>query len=282
MVCCALFFVFSAKEAQALVVPKVSSLELENIFKEHDYENFLLPFNWRYPDIFVQTLPYDFSSIKSETEQRRFFIMILLPLSLKLNQDILSERDVVLYLNYKFQNEKLDDVDLKMIDDFALKYDVFTREKGQKRVQLILTELLLRIDVIPPSIMIAAAALNTNWGNAKFLPKSNALYRELVWYSDEGLVPEDETEETDYRIKIYPSLYQAMQAFALRLNSSVDFPEFRYLRAYLRAAKQPISGRFLVPYLLFASEIENFAGLMDYIITFYRLNEVDSFAQLRA
>ena len=52
----------------------------------------------------------------------------------KLNQDILSERDVVLYLNYKFQNEKLDDVDLKMIDDFALKYDVFTREKGQKRV----------------------------------------------------------------------------------------------------------------------------------------------------
>lgn len=266
---------------KALDVPKVSSVELEKIFNDNDYHNFLLPKNWKYPSIFVQALPYDYSSISSEMEQRRFFIMILLPLALKLNQEIMVERNVVLYLNYKFQNETLDELDVQILENLARKYDFFTYEKGENRIPLLLVELLRRIDIIPPSILIGAAALNTNWGNAKFLPLSNSLYRELIWYSDEGLVPQDETEETSYRIKIFPSLYQAMQSFALSLNSSVDYSEFRWMRRHLRYNGQPLSGKFLVAYLVFASEIENFVGMMDYIITFYRLNELDQFAKLK-
>ena len=265
----------------ALDVPKVSAAELEKIFKENDYNNFLLPKNWQYPSIFVETLPYDYTSIKSEMEQRRLFIMTLIPLALKLNQEILFERNVILYLNYKYQTDTLDKTDIAIIENFARQYDYFTPEKGVERVSLLLQELLRRVDAVPPSIMIAAAALNTNWGNAKFLPASNSLYRELVWYSDEGLIPEDETEETEYRIRIFPSLYDSMKSFALRLNSSVDFPEFRWLRSRQRYGGQVLSGKFLIAFLVFASEIENFVGMMDYIITFYRLNEVDQFAVLK-
>ena len=76
-------------------------------------------------------------------------------------------------------------------------------------------------------------------------------------------------------------MYDSMKSYALRLNSSVDFPEFRWLRSRQRYGGQVLSGKFLIAFLVFASEIENFVGMMDYIITFYRLNEVDQFAVLK-
>lgn len=269
---------------QARAVGNVSAQELVDIFKSYDYDNYLYAqkwdkSQWSYPEVLVESLPKDYLDIPSEMEQRRLFMMILIPLSLKINQEIADEREVISHLNYKNKNEALDDVDRQMIDGFASKYDVFTREKGKKRYDVLLEELSVRVDGVPPSILIAAAAINTNWGKAKFVPYSNNLYRQLVWYSNQGLKPHDD-ENAQYRIKIFPSLYDSMGAFALEVNSSVNFETFRYMRTRLRYREKYLSGHFLVPYVIFANPLENFAGMMDYLITFYRLEDVDKKAVL--
>ena len=69
-----------------------------------------------------------------------------------------------------------------------------------------------------------------------------------------------------------------MTDFALKLNSSIDYQEFRNARRNLRQRNQTLSGRFLSPYLIFASALPNFAGLLDYTITFYRLEDIDRYA----
>lgn len=268
-----------ASPAWALDVGQVSSLQLEKIFKNYNYNNYLLKPDWVYPDICVETLPAGYTEIKSELQQRKFFMMILLPLALKINQNIKKERQVLEFLIFKNSRSQLDDTDKFIIDDFAQKYDVFSREKGKKRYNFLLNALRERINIVPPSIFIAAAAINTDWGNAPFLHKSNNLYRELNWYSDEGLKPFDENNN-DYRIKIFPSLYASMEAFALYLNSSVNTDMFRYMRQLDFDNHNTILGKNLSPYLIFISELENFAGLMNYIITFYKLNEVDMHATL--
>ena len=262
------------------IPPRETPTGIERIFKQHGYTNYLLPPEYNYPELFVQTFPTDFSTIKSENQRHKFFLMILLPLALETNRKIEIERRVITYLEHKHLSGKLDTSDSEIIENLGRKYDIFTRLPPPGRTERILTELKTKVDIIPPSVLLASAAINTGWGEAGFLEKSNNLYKELVWNTNEGLKPTEETKDDSYRIKIYPSLAASMEAYALKLNSSVDYQEFRDARQNLRYRNSTVDGRFLAPYLILASPLPNFAGLLDYTITFYRLNELDKYARL--
>ncbi len=262
-------------------IGKISAIRLEQIFKNNNYTNYLQKPDYAYPQIFVQTMPEGFSEIKSRLQRQKLFMMILIPLTLRLNAELEEERGAIEYITYKFNQNLLDDSDIKIIEDLARRYDIFTRMQGERRYAVLLKHLQRKIDIIPPSILIAAAAIGTNWGDAYFLPPTNSLYRELVWYTDDGFKPWEETEDDSYRIKIYPSLYDSMKDYALKLNSSPDFEEFRYFRNRLRQRGGVISGKFMAPYLLLGAQFPNYAGLIDYTITFYRLSDLDAKAKFR-
>ena len=274
----ATFFLICPKSGFSASAKPQSSFAIEQEFKTLAYTNYLLPPDYAYPRIFIQDFPQDFTTIKSPEQRHKFFLMLLLPLALQTNQDITKERLVADYLLHKYKQNQLDASDINLIEHLADKYDIFTRLSAPQKYELILNELQNKIDIIPPSILLATAAINTNWGEAYFLPLSNNLYRSLNWYSDDGLKPRDETQDDSYRIKIYPSLQSSMTDFALKLNSSIDYQEFRNARRNLRQRNQTLSGRFLSPYLIFASALPNFAGLLDYTITFYRLEDIDRYA----
>ena len=274
------FFFHPSLSRSAEIPSSTPSLQIEQIFKQSAYTNYLLPPDYHYPSLFVHSWPQDFNTIKSSLQRHKFFLMILLPLALDINRSLSQERQVVTYLDHKYRTATLDSSDQQIIEDLATKYDFFTRLSPPLRYESQLKELLLRIDSIPPSIFLAAAAINTNWGEAKFLAPSNNLYRELLWYTHEGLKPQDETADNSYRIKIYSTLRASMQDYALKLNSSVNYTEFRQARANLRYRDKYLDGRFLAPYLIFDSALPNYAGLLDYTITFYHLNELDKHAQL--
>lgn len=249
--------------------------QLSKLFAEQDYTDYLLPPENLFPRIFINNLPPQFAAQTSERERNRLFLMSLAPLALKINEELADEKQIITYLRHKFSQNDLDNEDEAILEDFAKKYDIATPMRGYRRYAIILKQLELRVDVIPPSLYLAIAAIDTNWGQASFLPQTNNLYRELNWYTDEGLKPAEETEDDTYRIRIYPSLYAAMKEYALKLNSSVDYMEFRQMRKRLQTKKQPLSGKFLAPYLIFASDLPNFAGLLDYTITFYNLDQLD-------
>lgn len=253
--------------------------KLNEIFARSGYNNYLPDKNHLYPRIFIKSFPEGFAKLPSDGRSKLFF-MALAPLALKINEQLQNERQVVIYLKHKFAEDKLDKTDEEIIEKLAAKYDIFTRMKGHRQYAVLLKQLELKIDIIPPSVFLAAAAISTDYGKAPFLAQSDNLYKELVWYSKKGLKPGDEKEDDSYRLRIFPSLYAAMQSYTLKLNSSVDFAEFRDARKRLRISKQTISGRFLAPYLLFDTDIPNYAGLLDYTITFYNLQNLDKEAQL--
>ena len=47
-----------------------------------------------------------------------------------------------------------------------------------------LRELLLRVDVIPPSLVLAQGAIESGWGTSRFARQGNNLYGQRVWRSD--------------------------------------------------------------------------------------------------
>ena len=138
-----------------------------------------------------------------------------------------------------------------------------------------LKELLVRVDGLPPSFFIAAAAIETDWGTSRVVADGNALYKQVVWHSKEGLNPADEKEDLTYRIKTYPDLYAAMYDFALKINTQPGFSHFRDYRRELRGRGSYLQGTTLAHALIWNSPLQNYAGILEYTIAFYELNVID-------
>ncbi len=282
------FFVFclclfsrqiSASPQKELFLKKINVAETQKLFKFFDYEGekgYLMVPGYNYPPIFFEQFPSDFNKIKNEQEQRALFIKILAPLALKLNQEILAERKQIedIYTVFK-KKGKLNSKQQKLIEEKAHKYDIFTRLKGDSRYKLLFKELLQKVNIIPPSIMITAAAMETDWGNSQIVAKGNSLYKTLIWHTDKGLKPSDEADDDSYRIKVYPNLYSSMSDFALKLNSDLSFKNMRYLRQEVLSRGSILQGTMLAHTLIWNSPLKNYAGIFEYTLAYYELNIID-------
>lgn len=267
----------SLPQKQGMYIDNINVADLQKLYQQNGYIHFIPRDSWEVPAIFLKKLPIDFAEINDDNLRNQLFIQILSPLALKVNENILQERAQLekIYNEFK-KTHQLNKSHDAWLETTAEKYNVFTRLKGFRRYQYIFTKLLERIDIIPPSILISASGIETDWGKSRLVKEGNALYKEVVWYSDEGLIPEDETNDHSYRIKTFPSLYDAMKSFALKINSGINFEDARTLRAEQRRRRKIIDGRSMASSFLLLSPQKNFIGLLDYTITFYELVNVDA------
>lgn len=246
--------------------------DIRKIFRANGYTTYRNGSDYKIPPLMVQNFPKDLSSITNEKERHEFFIQMLAPLVLEANRKISLERKEILKLDgLKSLNGK----QKEYLEKMAEKYDIFTRLKGDVRYRYFLKALKEKVDTVTPSLVIGVSAIETNWGANRIAPEGNALFKEIVWYTDEGLKPQGETKDDTYRIKTYPSLYAAVEAFMLKMNSSVDFGDMRSLRKSISNRKKLVDGRTMAHTMLFKSPLENYIGMLDYIITFYDMIAVD-------
>lgn len=278
-----ILMVFPAKAEIALreyngviYVEKSTVKELEDLFAKHHYLRFRGLPNNEYPAIFVKKLPSDFDKIEKQKYRNELFIRILAPLALKINEEISNERASLLRLERSFkQNKTLSENEINRLESFATKYDYFTRVKGNERIAEQIDQLKTRIDVVPPSILIAAAAMESNWGFSRVAQQANSLYKEKVWYTDEGLEPL-ENKEDGYRFKIFNSLIESMRSFALTFNSNIAYFNAWGARSAAIKRQKNLIGESIAYSLSHASNLPNFVGILDYTTAFYDLLQIDN------
>ena len=260
-------------------IGKIKTKQLEDIFNFYQYhgeKEYLMVPSYNYPPIFCQYFPEDFSTISDEKHRNAMFIKILAPLTLRLNNEIYAERKKLQKIASEFKkNHELNKEQEQHIEQLAKKYDVFTRMKGYRRYSYLIDELLQRIHVIPPSVLITAAALETNWGSSRIIKEANSLYKTLIWHTKDGLKPIGENEDDSYRIKIYPNIYSSLQEFALKINSALAFKDFRDFRHQIMQRRIQFLGTTVTPYLVWNSPLKNYAGLFDYTLSYYEFIIID-------
>lgn len=273
------FFPAVASADDELWLQDIPLSKLQDVYHRCSYEGmrgYLMLPSYKYPPVYLKNFPADYNKLTDETERNALFIKILAPLALKLNQDLLAERAVISAIAERFrQNQSLSDADIETLEAKAAKYDIFSRLKEDERWRYLISELLNRVDRIPPSIMITAAALETNWGTSRIVKEGNSLYKTLVWHTDKGLKPIGETTDDSYRIKIYPDIYASMHDFALKVNSHPSFTALRNFRREQRERTANISGLILAPYTYGSSVLKNYAGIFDYTMAYYELQVID-------
>ena len=186
--------------------------------------------------IYLSQLPKDLDRLKNTKIKKDTFIKIVMPLILDENNKILENRKKLFKILGKSTNSMGEKRWLKR------RFKEYEIKKGD------ITELKVRMDIIPPSIAIAQAAIESGWGTSRFALEGNAMFGQWTW-SKNGIEPTEKSENQDHKILKFSMLRSSVKAYKNNLNTHRGYREFREKRAELRKNNKKISGLKLVNYL---------------------------------
>lgn len=200
------------------------------------------------PRVILAELPVDLAKIEPTPLRKRLFIEGLLPVVLHVNERIADERARLQdMLARQTAGEELSARERAWLADIAARY-------GSDDT----AELLRRVDIVPPSLAIAQAALESGWGSSRFAQEGNALFGQRVYGAGSarfGMQPTGLAENVDFRVRGFASLSDSVAAYAENLNSFAAYDGLRAARAGLRAEGRAPDGLSLAGSLLRYSEM---------------------------
>lgn len=134
-------------------------------------------------------------------------------------------------------------------------------------------ELLKRVDVVPVSLALAQAALESAWGGSRMALEGNALFGQLVFGAGTGMVPRARPAGARHSVARFQGIRESVRAYMANLNSHRAYAGFRRLRARQREA-----GRGLDPWLLAHGLLHYSEGRTAYVDTVRDLLKGESLA----
>jgi uncharacterized FlgJ-related protein len=183
------------------------------------------------------------------------------PLVLMANESILKERKEIKAL-------PLDD---KVLHFIAKKYYVLT-DVDQVMTEDKRRQLLVKVDVMPPTLVLAQAAEESGWGTSRFTSEGNAFFGQ--WdFSGRGMIPKQQRKELgNYGLARFVSPLASVEGYIFNINTNRAYQKLRNLRAESRKQNKKISGIELAVTLDKYSERGQ--AYIDSIISMIRYNKL--------
>jgi Bax protein len=107
-----------------------------------------------------------------------------------------------------------------------------------------LDQLLVRVDVVPTSLVVAQAAAESAWGTSRFAVRGNNLFGTRA-YDGKGLVPRAREPGEKFKVAAYGSVRDSIADYINNLNTGESYLELRMTRRELRRRGQPATGAIL-------------------------------------
>ena len=234
-----------------------------NIFENLKYDLKGIRLGQAVKPVYLSKLPKDLKKIKSTQKKKDTFIKIVMPLILDENSKIEQDRKKLFKILGKPSNTRGETVWLKR------RFKDYQIEKED------ITELKLRMDIIPTSLAIAQAAKESGWGTSRFALEGNAMFGQWTWGED-GIVPKEKKTNQEHKILKFPMLRSSVKAYMFNLNTHRGYKDFRDARAELRKNNKTISGLDLVNYLQnYAQTGSEYTKVLKKIINQNQLTDFD-------
>lgn len=189
----------------------------------------------------------DFSNFRDTTEKKVAFFSFLYPRVVLANSRILIERD---YLDALAQKDTLSEKESTWLAAQARRLRVDADPGTPEQFAL----LRKRLDVIPPSLILAQAANESAWGTSRFALRGNNLFGQWCFSKGCGLVPLSRVEGASHEVAAFSSPYQSVRAYIQNLNRHASYQGLRNTRFADRQAGKPLSGLNLARGLISYSE----------------------------
>lgn len=257
-----------ASTATVQVIEPVDLESLQKVFKSNSY-------NWEQldtgvPPLIVTRFPDDLSHRLPPEEKKRTFLLSLLPMVLLANQAIEAERvEIETLLSRHDQSGQLSAEELQCLRETAEYYRLSGDPLTDRRARALL---LHRVDILPPSLVLAQAAAESGWGTSRFAREGNNLFGQRTYKAGNGMVPANRPAGEIHEVKRFGSLFESVRSYMRNLNTHNAYREFRELRARLRRGDQPLNGITLASGLDAYSIRNNI--YIDYIQSIIRSNDL--------
>ena len=215
---------------------------------------------------FVKTIPEAHLDLPVK-RQKEAFINMLLPLILAANDEIRQRRQAII--------RAAENGDMSSLEKWARLYRIKTKDMPADRIE---SELLRRADIIPVSLALAQAAIESGWGTSRFAVKGNALFGQWAWDQSAGLKP-IEASNSRAVVRSFPNLFGSVRAYMHNLNTHSEYARFRDRRSLLSGRKRNDLGTQLSVFLDGYAEIG--FEYVEKIQTIIRSNDLGQFEAAR-
>jgi len=165
-----------------------------------------------------------FNSIEDTSVRKEVFFNYLLPAIYEKNAEIIALRESIL-------NNELSSSEL---DKLATKY----RLKKPATIE----DLLTVIDILPPSLVLAQAANESNWGRSRFAEDFNNYFGIWCFVKGCGTVPKRRNANANHEVANFNSLKDCIDYYVLTINRNYAYQDLRLIRKAYRDELKPLSG----------------------------------------
>lgn len=195
----------------------------------------------------------DLARLTNISSRKETFISNLLPSILAHNEEVQTERQYLLRLKkVKDTGKKLNFEQTRWLSQLALKY---------KLHRVTIAELLKRVDVIPPSLALGQAVVETGWGGSLAAQRFNSPF---------GMM------KSRTRVFSYSSLQESVSHYIHNLNTHEAYAPMRMIRAKLRNTGEQLCPLKLAEGLLKYSELgRTYTGRVKTIIKSFGFQQYD-------
>lgn len=217
----------------------------------------------------------DFASIEDIPERKQAFIDFLRPIVEYENQRILEQRRRLLAILEQLQEgNEIAAHERAWLAEQAERYRVKAGDELTRAQRL-----RDRIDIVPISLALAQAALESGWGTSRFSRQGNNLFGQWCFQSGCGIVPEQRPDHASYEVEAFDTVGESVQSYMRNLNSHPAYGPVRRIRAAARREGRRPTGMEM------AAGLINYAAIgetyVEHIRTVIRRNDLHRLAQAK-
>ena len=193
----------------------------------------------------------NFASIRDVKEKKKQFFAFIKPAILAENESILTLRNEVERLIAQLTLEQpFTEQEHTFVADLSKQYRV------SKKFSLLrqLYELQLKVDVIPPALILVQAANESAWGTSRFARIGLNFFGVWCYKKGCGMVPSGRNVGAKHEVAAYSSVKQGVSRYLKNINTNSAYMVFRTIRGQLREQDQTLSPEILATGLIPYSE----------------------------
>ena len=185
----------------------------------------------------------------------------------EVNEAILVKREKIFIIEKKLKTNSLTVLDADSLKRLFREYNVKNNN---------ITELKNRVDIIPISLAIAQAAIESGWGTSRFALEGNAFFGQKIVGSNVNGIKPIKNQNPYIKVRTFNTLKDSVNAYAKNLNTHKAYREFRQVRKEKRSLSQTLEGSNLVNTLRKYSELgEEYTKQVQSIIEKNNLEKFD-------
>lgn len=187
----------------------------------------------------------DFAAISSLEARQAAFIAFMVPKVTAANQQVLFTRQRILDILIAWQTSH----SLSSADRFWLRSTAYVYQIPSFSIHrpADIQALLLRVDEVPPSLVVAQAANESAWGTSRFAIEGDNFFGQYCYVSGCGVLPLDRPAGQTYEVQRFDSVQDSINDYIYNLNTNPSYAAFRSLRATARQEGDLPMGSKLVP-----------------------------------